>query len=126
MISAVGHEIDISIADLVADVRAATPSAAAEAAVPVRGDLVALLRDQKDALRIALQRCVADARYALECAARNAKLAAARDVERRRAAVALISGRLNALSPLATLARGYAVAQDPSSGRTLSGDRRLR
>jgi exodeoxyribonuclease VII large subunit len=120
VISAVGHEIDISIADLVADLRAATPSAAAEAAVPVRDELVALLRNQKDALKGALQRCVSDAKYALECAARNSRSAALRDVQRRRAAIALVSGRLNALSPLATLARGYAVAQDPSSGRTLS------
>ncbi len=43
IISAVGHEVDVSIADLVADVRAATPTAAAELAVPVLDDLLATL-----------------------------------------------------------------------------------
>ena len=120
VISAVGHEVDITIADLVADHRAATPSAAAEAAVPVRDDLIAALRGQKDALTAILERRLSDARYSLESTARHAKLAAARDVERRRGAVSVVAARLHALSPLSTLSRGYAVAQDPADGRTLS------
>ena len=40
-------------------------------------------------------------------------------IERRSASLGAAAGRLHALSPLATLARGYAVARDPSSGRTL-------
>lgn len=43
IISAVGHEVDVSIADLVADVRAATPTAAAELAVPVLDDVLGVL-----------------------------------------------------------------------------------
>lgn len=46
VISAVGHEVDVTIADLVADVRAATPTAAAELAVPVLSDLIDSIEDQ--------------------------------------------------------------------------------
>lgn len=51
IISAVGHETDFSIADFVADARAATPSMAAELAVPDRNELLAALRGTRDALR---------------------------------------------------------------------------
>jgi exodeoxyribonuclease VII large subunit len=120
VISAVGHEIDITLADLVADHRAATPSAAAEAAVPVRDELVAQLLVRRDAMREALRRRVADARYALQSTARAGARAAALQTERRRAAVTAVAGRLDALSPLATLSRGYAVAQDLETQKTLS------
>src|SRR5690606_4251909 len=50
VISAVGHETDVTIADLVADLRAPTPSAAAESAVPDRGDLLRNL--QRDGWRL--------------------------------------------------------------------------
>lgn len=120
VISAVGHEIDITIADLVADHRAPTPSAAAEAAVPVRDELVAALRARRDALCAIARERIQFARADLESAAQSLERAARHDAERRRAAVATIAGRLEVLSPLATLARGYAVARDVDSGRTLS------
>lgn len=119
VISAVGHEIDIALADLVADHRAATPSAAAEAAVPVREELLAQLRLRRDAMHEALERRLADARYTLQSTARASARATARHAERRRATLATAAGRLEALSPLATLARGYAVARD-EAGHTLS------
>ncbi len=111
-ISAVGHEVDFSIADLVADVRAATPSAAAEAAVPVLSDLVAGVRALAQDIRAALAQRLTDGRRELRQLARDLTVRSQRSTERRRARIQELAARLDALSPLATLARGYAVARD--------------
>jgi exodeoxyribonuclease VII large subunit len=121
-VSAVGHEVDITIADLVADVRAPTPSAAAEAAVPVRDELAAQVRALGLALGAATRRLLAERRDALLLATRDARTAATRHTERRRARVEQVAGRLDALSPLATLARGYAAARG-AEGETLASVR---
>jgi exodeoxyribonuclease VII large subunit len=120
VISGVGHEIDITIADLIADHRAATPSAAAEAAVPLRSDLIAALHGISGQLCSTLKQRAARARADLESGAVSLRRAAALDAERRRADIRAVAGRLNALSPLATLARGYAVARDADDRRTLA------
>ena len=120
VISAVGHEIDVTIADLVADHRAPTPSAAAEAAVPVRDELLASIDAERAALVAMMQDRIGDARQMLADCAGDLRRAASLDTERRRARVATVAGTLHALSPLATLARGYAVARDRASGATLS------
>lgn len=118
VISAVGHETDFTIADLVADLRAPTPSAAAEAAVP---DRLSLRRELAD-LRERMGRCVADrvedCRERLFGARLDLRDSRARLVAGRRERIAALAGRLNALSPLSTLARGYAVPLDPA-GRVL-------
>jgi exodeoxyribonuclease VII large subunit len=62
VVSAVGHEIDVTIADLVADARAATPTAAAELVVPRRRDLEQMLDDRRRALAAALRRTMAASR----------------------------------------------------------------
>jgi exodeoxyribonuclease VII large subunit len=110
-ISAVGHEIDMSICDLVADLRAPTPSAAAEAAVPVQAELRDRLRASAAALSALAAQRVSDARTAATDVARRITYASARRVERRRREVEFASGRLNALSPLATLERGYTIVR---------------
>jgi len=117
-ISAVGHEIDISICDLVADVRAATPSAAAEAATrsqaELRGELAQLSSRISSAAR-AVVRASADR---LRHLARDVAAASSDHVASRRAQLETVAGRLHVLSPLATLARGYAVARG-EDGSTL-------
>jgi exodeoxyribonuclease VII large subunit len=107
IVSAVGHEVDITICDLVADLRAPTPSAAAEAVVPVLDELVAQARALGTALRDAACTKVEEARATLQATARQATLASRRIVERGGLQLSAVSGRLNALSPLATMGRGY-------------------
>jgi exodeoxyribonuclease VII large subunit len=119
-ISAVGHEVDLSVCDLVADLRAPTPSAAAEAAVPVEAEA----RERLAALALALQdgttRRLRRANDTLIRAARNTRAAAVRVGERRTTRLTAAAGQLNALSPLATLGRGYAVARAANGGPTLT------
>ena len=133
VVSAVGHEQDTPLCDLAADVRASTPTAAGKLVVP---DLEALRAELLRA-RGSLERCVrrsierereglTRARAALERGARRAldrdtqRLSLLGDrlrrgpallVERRRAAVQHAGGRLAALSPRATLGRGYAIVR---------------
>ncbi|MEP7002700.1 MAG: exodeoxyribonuclease VII large subunit [bacterium] len=118
-ISAVGHEVDISLCDLVADFRAATPSAAAESAVTSRVEVQLAMHT----LRRRLLHAVEERLYVPKARAANAahSLAAATTdhLRSRGERLGALSGRLHALSPLATLERGYAVAHD-ASGRTLA------
>jgi len=129
-VSAVGHEVDVTIADLVADHRAATPSAAAELVAPVLADirldlqalaatmrsaLVRRARDSRraldavrDAMTRALQRRAGGARRELVTVRNDLRARVTRVVERRRDRLQGVAGRLNALSPLRTLERGYA------------------
>lgn len=121
-ISAVGHEVDVSLCDLVADLRAATPSAAAEAAVPVRAEVVAGVDALARRLRSALGHRADAARAELGRSAREVSVRARNTIELRKAWLVAVGNSLDGLSPLKTLARGYAVARDPD-GRTLSSVR---
>ena len=112
VISAIGHETDVTLTDLVADLRAPTPSAAAEAATPDRAEVLAqcgvLGQRLARALRIA-------SRHVVERLDRTGDRLA-RAMEHRSASydVRLTSyaARLDALSPLKVLGRGYAVVRD--------------
>ncbi len=115
-ISAVGHEVDFTIADLVADYRAATPSVAAETAVLVLADIVAGILALGDAIRSSTELRVRDGRQTLRRLSRDLAVRSLRTVERRRARVQELAARLETLSPLATLARGYAVALNEKGG----------
>ena len=112
-ISAVGHETDISLTDLVADVRAATPSAAAELALTDQRDVRRALADLASRLagglagrtRLGLER--------VDRAADRLQSAMEAGLERRRHHVARLAAQLDALSPLRVLERGYAVPSGP-------------
>lgn len=110
IVSAVGHEIDVTICDLVADFRAPTPSAAAERVVPQLADLQREARVLGRRLEEAAGARVRDGRRALSALARRSVLAARGVVTHGRLTVEGTAGRLHALSPLAVLGRGYAVA----------------
>ena len=118
-ISAVGHEVDLTICDLVADHRAPTPSAAAETATRSRDELTRELRKLSMRFGSASRVLVRARADELRHVARDLSAAASDHAARRRAMLQEVAGRLHALSPLATLARGYAVARD-ENGATLS------
>jgi exodeoxyribonuclease VII large subunit len=131
-VSAIGHEIDFTLADLAADVRALTPSEAAERVVPATEDITDLVRGFGLRLRMALTGRYASARQRLDALAsrpslsrpqdavlmrarrvdelslriKNAAIAAVRE---RRASIAGVAGKLEALSPLGVLGRGYSL-----------------
>ena len=138
VISAVGHEIDVTLSDLVADRRALTPSEAAELAVPSEADVRASLAGAQQRLTGTLQNRVVQARQQLNALASRPVLQRPEEfveqrarlvddweqrllrsigecVGRGREKVALASAGLNALSPLGVLERGYSVTQDSSA-----------
>lgn len=132
VVSAVGHEIDFTIADFVADVRAATPSAAAELVVPVVADLCAAIMDKRRQLAHSLRTRASRSAECLHHLRQRLRFPTSRitdgfqwvdnlrerlqmtmhhGIERRRQQVAHWAGQLQHLSPLAVLAKGYAVVQ---------------
>jgi exodeoxyribonuclease VII large subunit len=116
VVSAVGHEIDTTVADLVADVRAPTPSAAGEMCVPDVAEIAAGLDGLRDRMARALTARVRDARAGLDRLADRALRALATDLDRRRRDLARLAAQLEALSPLGVLARGYSLTQRLEDG----------
>lgn len=112
-ISAVGHETDLSLTDFVADVRAPTPSAAAELALADQRDVQRALDDLAARLagglggrtRLGLER--------VERGGDRLSAAMAAVLERRRQLLTRVAAQLDALSPLRVLDRGYAVPTGP-------------
>ena len=155
IVSAVGHEIDVTLADLVADVRALTPSEAAERVAPAADEVTAFLARQQRRLAQALRASAASARARVDALAgcrvfqrplervqllqrqldeldtRGAR-AILRRVELAQSLLSEKAGRLESLSPLAVLARGYSLTTRLDDGtlvrsaRVVSAGDRLR
>jgi len=140
VVTGVGHETDVTIADLAADVRAATPSNAAEVVVPSKAELsqnvgvltgrleravrVGLERRRQAALNLARARALTrperlldGPRQRLDDLGRSLEAALTRRLDVLEAQRGVLAGRLDALSPLAVLARGYAVCRRSRDGR---------
>jgi exodeoxyribonuclease VII large subunit len=111
VVSAVGHEQDTPLCDLAADVRASTPTAAARLVVPDLDELLASLDRARAGLGAGARRSVDRHRERLSASATRLERAAGLLVERRRAGLDRSAARLRALSPLATLERGYAIVR---------------
>jgi exodeoxyribonuclease VII large subunit len=111
VISAVGHEQDTPLSDLVADVRASTPTAAARLVVPDLAELTERLVRARMALAAGARRTLDHERRALDHSLERLRRAPLLALERRRAALEHTAGRLRALSPRATLERGYAIVR---------------
>ncbi|MGI9219891.1 MAG: exodeoxyribonuclease VII large subunit [Woeseiaceae bacterium] len=139
-ISAVGHEIDFTIADFVADLRAPTPSGAAELVVPDRDDWLRTLSSLANRIVRLGRRSLEDLGQSLDWLSRRlVRTSPSATLERSAAQLGNLQRRLNSaasdsvsnvahrlqlaarglnsVSPLATLERGYAIVEDAESGK---------
>lgn len=135
VISAVGHEPDFTISDFVADLRAATPSNAAELAVPDRAELKDAITAKQNLLKTLLLRRLKQERQRVEALSRSRALqdprtffvdrrllldytqrrlcaATGNRINRSREQFVRLAAKLDALSPLRVLGRGYSLVQD--------------
>jgi exodeoxyribonuclease VII large subunit len=111
LVSAVGHEQDTPLCDLAADVRAATPTAAARLVVPDLDELLASLERSRAALGRDARAIVVRRRERVTTDAERLRRSARLLLERRKTSLEHAAGRLRALSPRATLERGYAIVR---------------
>jgi exodeoxyribonuclease VII large subunit len=142
VVSGVGHEIDVTLSDLVADVRALTPSEAAERLVPNFSDVVGMLESAHQRITQSVMSRVRNAHHQLETLATRTVIT--QPLERiRQSAIELdvlensmnraakqkiaefeqqlqeMAARLNSINPLAVLARGYSLTTD-ENGKVLT------
>ncbi len=147
LISGVGHETDFTITDLVADLRAPTPSAAAELAVPDLSDLPLALAGTRSRLAATMQSQIGQQRRQVQAHAQALSLLSPRStldnnlqrldslllrldqimrfqLEQKRSRLAIQNASLSAVSPLATLSRGYAIVRR-ADGRLVRSRRQV-
>jgi len=121
VVSAVGHEIDVTLCDLAADRRALTPSEAGELIVPDAAEIAMHLDRLGQALHHVGAARLRDARGRLDALARGLAAATAQDLERRRHRLDRLKTSLQALNPESVLARGYSLTL-AADGRTVVRD----
>jgi len=147
-VSAVGHEIDVTLADLAADMRALTPSEAAERVVPSAQEVSEVMHSLRARMRNALSSRASNLRNRLDALASRPALARPLDsihnlsrqvdelttrlhsavklsVREQQSRLTALSGKLETLSPLGVLGRGYSLTQDESTGELLTAARQL-
>lgn len=135
IISAVGHETDFTICDFVADLRAPTPSAAAELATPNMAELLSYFKSVKDSLPAIMQRRIDFEKQELDNLASSKVLLSPEEfinirkneldvisadmikafkaiLSENQREFAALSAKLDALSPLSVLSRGYSIIQN--------------
>lgn len=118
VVTGIGHATDVSTADLVADFHAATPTAAAESVVQDRAALEREFIVMRNRMANATGRRLKSATARLDNAQRDMAYEVRAALRKRQDKLARLAGKLEALSPLAALARGYSVAVD-EAGRVL-------
>jgi exodeoxyribonuclease VII large subunit len=149
VVCGVGHEVDVTLADLAADQRAPTPSAAAELSVPNRKDLdqqvhvwarrlarlfgQRLEHEQQQLYHLVRlleqfspQARIAGYRQQVDDLLRRGGQSLVHGLELRRSRVDGLTARLEALSPLSTLGRGYAIVRQSDSGEVVSSVDQIR
>jgi exodeoxyribonuclease VII large subunit len=125
VVSAVGHEIDVTIADLVADVRAATPSNAAEIVVREKAELLKDLAELKAKIAFALlNRVELHAREVDQMQSDMIRLFQIK-IDNAVSETAALAGKLDALSPLKVLDRGYSITYKLPSMKTVKDSKEL-
>ena len=125
VISAVGHEVDVTIADLVSDVRAATPSAAAELAVREKGEILEDLAQLRLRLSRSLTNRVDMFSMQLDKLANSFRHHMTSRIENLERRIQNYSGKLTALNPFSVLQRGYAIVSKEKTGEVVQDSRAL-
>ncbi len=149
VVSAVGHEVDFTISDFVADLRAPTPSAAAELVVPERLELEAVLRGRRERLSEVVAEKIDSSRSSLEMikrsyglrrpydyineqrqrldeSQRSLELLARHTVTRTQTLLEGVGKSLQALNPAGVLHRGYSITARESDGTVITDAGELR
>lgn len=126
IISAVGHEIDVTIADLVADVRAATPSMAAEIAVREKSELKEDINYLKEQIAFALSNRVEILAREIDQIQTEFLHSIQTNVDSASSELSNLAGNLDALSPLKVLDRGYSITQKLPKKQIVKDSKKLK
>ena len=126
VISAVGHETDFTIADFVSDLRAPTPSAAAEMVLPRREDLVARILELKGRATQAFLADIPNRFQRLDEMKRSLGMLLRNFVQSKKQEAARLVGKLDVLGPLATIRRGFSVTMKLPGEKIVSSTRSVK